>query len=154
MTYSYTDKTVHTLLIEDVANPAIFLPVRGTTDQYLVSSNGSTFLMQWDGESDTVQKGNTLFDLPGHVDSAYVGPNGRLYVGNFATSYCLDTPTFGLFRYSAESGLAQYSNDLGSTVGGVIIDSTYYHLDACEKKLSAYNLDPDTGNLCRFYFCA
>lgn len=154
VSYSYIDNSFRTITVEGIDNPAIFLPVSGTTDQYVVSTNETAFLIQWDGESDTASKGDILFEMPGHIDSAFVGPNGNFYVGDFDTSYCLHAPTYGLYSYSAQDGLSSYANDFGSTVGGVIIeeDQIYYHLDACQHELSAFDWDPVTGDLCKIHF--
>lgn len=158
LTYSYGDRRVRALLVDSVESPAVFLPLQNTTDWYLVSSNGTTFVMQWDGHSNVTHKLDTVFDVAAnsHVDSAYAGPNGRLYVGNFGPQYCLEPQRrFGLYSYSKD-GLTAYNESFLTTVGGVVIqeNNPYYHLDACKKKLSAFKWDPETGDLCKSFLLA
>lgn len=153
VTYSTVDKKVHSLVVDGIENPSLFFPINGTVDKYLVSSNGTGYIMQWDGESETAQILGTAFDMsPGHVDSGYIGPQGKLYVGDFGVDYCLDRSDYGLYGYSSSGSLTKYADGFTTTVGGVVVEATntFYHLGGCEKELIAFDWDPISGALCKF----
>lgn len=153
MRYSHVTRKVNTLVINGVDNPAIFMPIEGSDNQYLISSNNTAFLIGWDGHSKRVVKGREVFRVPSTslVDQANVGPDGKLYVGNFGPNYCADPRKWSLYGHTNQ-GLVEYNNEFVSTVGGVVIKETqtYYHLDACNKTLSSFKWDPITGALCKF----
>lgn len=154
ISFRHSDKKFHALKIDGVNNPAIFLPLNDTIDQYLFSSDNEAFIGTWDGESDSVQKGDTVFTVPpdSNIDSVTVGPNGKLYIGNFGSEYCLESARFSLFGLTDTNDLAQYGDGLVTSVGGVILryEQTYYHMDSCLKKLSAFKVNQD-GSLCKLY---
>lgn len=152
--YSYDDDKVYTITIDDVENPAIFMPINNSVDQYLVSSNDEAFLITWDGKSKNVKKGETIFTVPSgtQVDSASVGPNNELYVGNFGPQLCLEKQRFDFYGLSKDHELEEFGNGFITSVGGAFIDLIYYHMDTCNKSISSFDYDPETGALCK-YLC-
>lgn len=152
--YSYDEKKLYTLTIDGVNNPAIFLPLNNTNNKFLASSDDHAFIVEWDGNSTDVQMGETVFTVPqgSNVDSASVGPNGKVYVGNFGPQYCLESARFSYYGLSESHDLEEYGNGFITSVGGVLIEkeNIYYHMDTCGKKLSAFTCDPTTGALCKY----
>lgn len=151
--YSYTKNKVTILSIDGVEKPAVFLPIAGSDDEYLISSNNRAFLIEWNGHSKHAVQGRELFSVPPKslIDHVYVGPNSKLYIGNFGPNACADPPLWSLYGYKKHRGLSEYSDDFVTTVGGVVIKETktYYHLDTCTQTLSAFRWNPVAGGLCK-----
>lgn len=155
MCYSYADKQMHMIQLEGSADlGSIFLPIEGSSDQYLVSTANVGNLMQWDGQSDTAQKTGTVFEMDSasRVDGILVGPHGNMYVSDFGAENCLDPPRFGVYGYRAPDQLFEYADGFVTTAGSVLIQEhrVYYHLDGCAKKLHAFRWNPITDDLSKF----
>lgn len=152
ISYDFGTQHLYTLSIDGIEKPAIFLPLANSTNKYLASSNDEAFIVEWDGQSQDVRIGSDVFSVPAgsNVDSVSVGPNGKVYVGDFGPRYCLESARFGFYGLGDNNELKAYGDGFVTSVGGVVIESDriYYHMDTCAKKLSAFTWDPATGDLC------
>lgn len=152
--YSLLDNTTQTLTVDGVTYPAFFVPVEGSSDKYVVGSNQSAYIIDWDGSSDRGTIERTVFTVAPDslLNSAFTTATGELYTGTYGPTYCAGTPTQSFYRYTEADGLEVISSHFTSTVGTVIIENTLYHLDGCQQLLSAFDRDPTTGALSRCHF--
>lgn len=123
------------------------MPIAGSSNRYLVGSAATAVVIIWDGASGTATVERTVFTVPAGetFNSAYVGPNGELYVGTFGALLCTSEPVFSLYKYTPSGGLVQLLNGFVSIVGSVLVGQTLYHLDGCTKYLYALDLNPYNG---------
>lgn len=146
--YSLQDNTTKTVSVDGLTTPSYFIPVQDSDDQYVVSVNGSGFVINWDGISDHGQIERELFTISPDVttDSGYVSSAGELYTGTI-DHFCVGSSSQGFYRYTRDNGLELISKHFTSTVGSTIINNTLYHLDGCQQILAAWDIDPETRAL-------
>lgn len=145
--YSLAENKTYSCTVEGVLNPSFIFPVRDSYDQFLVGSNNSAVIVNWDGESDTGYIERTVFSVTPNtiINNAYVTESGDMYLGNYGPTFCNTGPHLSFYKYTVDGGLVEIANHYRSTVGVLIVEDTLYHLDACSQILSAYKRDPVTG---------
>lgn len=146
--YSFADEQVHLVELDDTVSVGIFMPVAGTSDQYLVNAENRAYVIEWDGRSQSVRKGATVFQLgpDSKIDSIFVGPNGNMYVGDFGPQNCLETARFGVYGYNAIEHLLQYADDFYTSGGGVVVpDHGVYYLGRMRKAIARIRMGSVDG---------
>lgn len=153
--YSLDEQKVYTCTVDGVTSPSFIVPVHGAADRFLVGSEGSGVIVQWDGYSDTGCIEQTIFTVAPNtiINSVYVTSSGDLYLGNYGPTYCDVEPVLSLYKFTAKAGLVEIANHYKSTVGVAIVGNQLYHLDACSQILRAFDLDPVTEELCKIAAC-
>lgn len=147
--YKWGQNTVQTLTIDGLTEPSYFIPLNGSSDQYVVSAGGSAYVVNWDGSSDRGSVERKLFTISPDLimDSGYTTEYGELFTGTITSDHCKGTPTHGFYRYTREYGLEQIADHFTGTTGVAIIDNTLLHMDGCLQLLTAWDIDPVTRAL-------
>lgn len=133
------------------------IPVKGTTDQFILGTDTKVSLVQWDGKSPQ----GRLLSVVGQVEKdkthtrfndAKADPKGRLYAGTMRLEECGDifAARWGTFyRYTRAAGFESLKTHIGVSNGLTWNEKTnrFYYIDSCDLDVKEFTYDPISGNL-------
>lgn len=125
------------------------MPILDGYNQYAVSSNSTVLIINWDGHSKKGKIERRVFSVRNgsFLSDPWVNWNGKLYVGNYGPGHCSEPPIYEQYAFKKYGQLDVFGNHYVSTAGNVLVEHTFYHLDACRKAITAFNWNPINGNL-------
>lgn len=174
--YSFLDGGFYSAYIEGVTSPSFIVPLRKNgkkcsnckksknankcNDQYFAVGADEVLIVKWNGMSTeaivvgtafTVERNRaeSRFDACGMPDR-----RGRFFGGTISPQICNATAIQSLYRYTDDGGLVNLVSGLKSSTGIVFDEKrrTMYHLDTCQLLITAYDWDPETGDICKCIF--
>lgn len=162
--YDYKTGEIFKATIKSDNSPiGFFVPVEGSTDEFVIGANRRVLLIKWDGKSSQAEILKVLVE----IDSTYVGnrindgkvdPNGVLFFGTMGdeTKFNLANTRVGSFyRFSNESG-ATIVNGFKENVGisnGLTWDlkrKKFYYIDSVTRDLKEFDYDSSKSEVCEF----
>lgn len=152
--YSYEEDRVYLASIADAALLGFIMPVDGCPDQYLIGANDTAILAHWDGRSSTATKQRDVFSIPDGLIGATVSPTSDIFFGSYGAKFCSEPPKISLYEYSKCGRLESVANNFVTSVGSAIDENAgkFYQLDACQKSITVFNLNRETGRLCKYFY--
>lgn len=147
--YSWAKNTTQTLTVDNLEGPTSFIPIKDSSNEYLVSVDGTAYVVNWDGQSDRAYVDRTLFTFPPNtlINSIFTSDAGELFAGSIASVHCEGGNIQSLYRYTPANGLELIFNNVSSTVGSVMYGNTLFHMDGCDKILYATDVHPKSRSL-------
>lgn len=142
-----------------------FIPIENSDDLFVIEvATRITKIIRWIGKSTFAKvfnsnafsveqelKYKTKFWQIGKED-----PAKRFFGGTFRNQLCNDSSTANasFYRYTKKDGVVRLIDGF-KVVGGFDWDTetnTLYIVDVCQSLINAYDWNPKTGNICRFFF--
>lgn len=160
--YSAQDGNFYSAYIEGSSSTGFILPLvkecRSKCDQqYFAVGNGSqTLMVKWNGKSTKGKIVGSIFEIEIESDSYWVGAStdskGRFYGGTLSRRFCNSTPAYSFYRFDKKHHLDRLFDGTRSTTGSVFNEKEQkmYHIDTCGLKLTEYDWDSKTGDICMF----
>lgn len=158
--YDTIERRIYAAYIEGAPSPAAYiLPIgdcNTNSTKYAVGIGHYTYIINWDGKSvvsTIVKRSFAIDDLDSASRLCVAKPNkfGKFYGGTCFSGFCNATKTASFNMYSREKGVQQIFNSIVSTTGIAYDEHTIYHLDACTKLLTAFDIDCK-GDVCKELF--
>lgn len=153
--YSYNDNTVYPAYLPGV-NSISFI-VANEDGTFTIGTGNTVQTIQWDGLSSNVTFISNKFSLDTNLPSALVAyarssPEGRFFGGTISSSYCVidDFSSHSVYRYDKQNGLVKVIS--GTYTVGIAFDPVkkiMYHLAPCRFYITAYDWNPETGDICK-----
>lgn len=148
--YAFDEDTVYRLTID---GPGFITPTASQPNRFIIGLYNAVKVIDWDGRSPTLApESSEQAIVTGAPDEGLISlltsPANDLYIGRVGVTHCtvpLSLPVYELLR---NGQLATAGDDLQSTGGMLLLDDVVYHIDICDKTLSAFDWDPSTGQLC------
>lgn len=170
--YSFLDGVFYSAFIEGVTSPSFILPLRKKckkckecdksknankyNDQYFAVGTGDVLIVKWNGMSTKATVVKTAFTdgrnrALSRFDTATPDRRGRFFGGTLEPEFCNATVIQSFYRYTDDGGLVELISGLKSSTGTVFDEErrTMYHLDSCQLLITAYDWDPETGDICK-----
>lgn len=161
--YSYRDGVLYSARIEGFNSVSFILPAKQkcckTGDLFVVATGSQVFTIKWDGLSNQAVAMNNLFTLDANlpmigVAAARTDPRGRFYGGTLFNGFCSASNRFNLsfYRYDIANGLTRLFGGLKVSIGTAFNEKArkMYHLELCQLKITEFDWDPATGDICNF----
>lgn len=152
--YSYKDNKVYAVIADGISSPGFFIPTKDSTDEYIVSMNGTIYAIKWNGQS---EKAKLLQEVAYagtndiHLHGTYARSDGALYVGSYGNKHCVGESIQPVYRYTKRGGLKQFTDDFVVVVA-IVFDEALdklYIADACTKKIKAFDWNQKDDSLCK-----
>lgn len=151
--YDYYADELYKATIDQLNWVSFALPIEGQRNRYLVGSNDTALLIDWDGKSSTVTKVREVFNIEAntYLNAVAIGLNGELITGGFGAAFCMNTANLSFYQFSEDGELSSSSGHHKSTIGLEIntAENILYQLDACQKHINAFDYNPQNGDLCK-----
>ncbi|CRK91220.1 CLUMA_CG004903, isoform A [Clunio marinus] len=157
--YDYKNGEIYRATIKD-NNAAIgfFIPVEGTTDEFVIGANREVLLIKWDGKSSQASISKVLVE----VDKAFSGnrcndgkvdPSGVLFFGTMGdeSKYDLSKTRVGSFYRFKDSttGAFELKNEIGIS-NGLTWDETnkkFFYIDSVTRDVKVYDYNQTTSEI-------
>lgn len=152
--YSLAKDKVYTVKVPGITgHPGFFVPIEDRRNRYVVGLSNAAIIIIWNGRSPWAIKERTLFTIPPNtnLNGLLISSQNDWYTGSYADSFCMAPPNQSVFQYLRSKTLENVSNNMGATVGMILIEktNTIYHVDACLKELRSFKYNPLNGKLCK-----
>lgn len=156
--YDYAENKTYNAKVDGEAVIAFIIPVKDTTDEFIIGTGKRITLISWDGKSETAKKIRTVGavedDLPDNrFNDAKTDPKHRFFGGTMRLEEMGDIfeKRLGSFyRYSKSSGFVVLKNKIGVSNGLAWNENTnkFYYIDSVDLDVKEYDYNPETGDIC------
>lgn len=136
-------------------NVSIIIPVKGKTDQFVITYGREVALITWDGESEKVASLEKLYEVDENTDNVLndgkCDASGRLWAGTLGAAPKDDQLPQGKGSfYSFKNGkVTKYLTKIGIS-NGIAIDSNlnkFYYIDSFKGTIDQYDFDLEKGTI-------
>lgn len=158
--YDYDENRVYTATIDGARTLLFLLPIKYTTDQFLIGIDRTAVIARWDGRSPNVTVDQPLFELDcglskNVINDIKTDERGRFYGGTKCVESCdTNEPATGAF-YGYEKGkcLRTFFENVFISNGLTWVRHTqkFYYVDSCKYDIKEFDYDPCTGDICRSF---
>lgn len=147
--YAIDEDRVYWLGLDEKNTPGFFVPIENKPNHYLAGLGNKAVVFKWDGHKYKAERVQELFSAPAGIElnGLVVSPQNDWYIGNYAPGFCAAPATQSLFGYLRDKQFVKFGGSFNTSVGEVMIGQTVYQIDACTKTLSAFDWNPDNGQL-------
>lgn len=156
--YSYDDNAVYSAYLSGVNSVSFIIANQDGT--FTVGVGNDVQIIQWDGLSSYARFISNQFSLDANVpmtmiSEGRVSPAGRFFGGVLSKDYCkrTDFSPYSVYKYDKPNGLVKVIS--GTYTLGIVFDpvkNIMYHLGACLFYITAYDWNPNTGDICKNFF--
>lgn len=151
--HKYVPSTGHHAQITFDKPTSIIIPVRGKTDQFIVTLERDLVLVTWDGVSEKPSKVEKITDVDGNtenrINDGKCDPSGRLWMGTMGPEHVIGHYLEGrgtLFSYSSGK-LTPHISNIGISNGlawNTQLKKMYY-IDSLAYRVDAFDYEHTTG---------
>lgn len=145
--------------IENGAAPSFIIPLRGESNQFLISDKHTVSIVEWNGIDSVAWIVREVFSVETDEEFANnnwniqkASPTCTFYGGTFRGIIC--SPESGaiasFYMYTKSNGVQRLVNEL-KVAGGIdwnLYENLFYLIDSCNLTIREYDYDPVTGNIC------
>lgn len=156
--YDFKEKVLYSAYIEGESSPIYFYPIKDChqhKDLFVVGLANATKIVNWNKRSTVARVVDTLFTIqPENPDGLLcvgrVDPFGFLYAGTFTYRFCSGPSNASFYSYTKQKGLQRIFGNVISTTGIAFgtNEKKLYHLESCTGLITAFDVVPDTGDIC------
>lgn len=157
----YKTGEIYKATIRDDSSPiGFFIPVNGTTDEFVVGANRRVLLIKWDGKSGQATVLKSLVEVDknytdNRCNDGKVDPAGVLFFGSMGdqSKYDLAVTRHGAFyRFTKETGAVELKKDVGISNGLTwdVKRKKFYYIDSVTRDVKEYDYDPITSEISKF----
>lgn len=155
--YDYKKNQVYTATVEGDLKPISFIiPVKGSTDEFVISIGTSVSVISWNGESAKAKLIRKLDErnLPdvrfndGKVDtSSRFLFTGTMRLEELGGLYGARLGTF--YNYSVKGGFTSFRTNIGISNGLAWNEKTskFYYIDSIDRNIKEYDYNKVTGDI-------
>lgn len=157
--FDYKNGEIYKATIKDDDSPiGFFIPVNGTTDEFVIGARRRVLLIKWDGKSGQATIAKVLAEIDqGHegnrCNDGKVDPSGVLFFGSMGDeSLDLAKNRHGAFyRYSKETGAVQLKTNIGISNGLTwdVKRKKFYYIDSKTRDVKEFDYDKATSGICK-----
>lgn len=158
--YDYKNGEIYKATIKDDNSPiGFFIPVNGTTDEFVIGANRRLLLIKWDGKSGQASISKVLAEIdPDHegnrCNDGKVDPSGVLFFGSMGDQSKFDlakTRIGAFYRFSKDTGAVELKKDIGISNGLTwdVKRKKFYYIDSVTRDVKEFDYDVTTSEICK-----
>jgi gluconolactonase len=157
--YDYKSGEIYKATIKDDDSPiGFFIPVDGTSDEFVIGANRRVLLIKWDGKSRQASVLKVLVEVdkeyPGNrINDGKVDRSGVLFFGSMGDESKFDlaeTRVGSFYRFTNSTGAVNLKGQVGIS-NGLTFDSKrqkFYYIDSITRDIKEFDYDPATSQIC------
>lgn len=157
--HDFKNGEIYRATIKDDSSPiGFFVPVEGTSDEFVVGANRRVLLIRWDGKSGqaTVLKSLAEVDqthVGNRINDGKVDPKGVLFFGSMGDEAKFDlfeTKVGTFYRFTNETGAVPLKANVGISNGLTwdVNRKKFYYIDSVARDVKQFDYDPVTSQIC------
>lgn len=161
--FDYKNGEIYKATIKDDDSPiGFFIPVNGTTDEFVIGASRRVLLIKWNGKSGQATIAKVLAEIDqGHegnrCNDGKVDPSGVLFFGSMGdqSKFDLAKNRLGAFyRYSKETGAVQLKTNIGISNGLTwdVKRKKFYYIDSVARDVKEFDYDKATSGICKNFY--
>lgn len=160
--YDYNLNKTFVSTVDNEPLMTFILPIKGTTDQFLIGTTNEAKVIRWDGISSKGEVLRTAFEVEkddfyktNRFNDAKADPTGRFLGGTQRFKECdrssLDLANASLYSFDHEHGVRQLRENIFISNGLTWVNKTnkFYYIDSCTNDVKEFDYDLATGDLCK-----
>lgn len=141
--FNYKSSKTYCTTIPGEQYASAIIPVKASTDKFVVALRNSIKVIEWDGKSQNVSVTQEIFTskTDNFMDTAKADETGRLYFGTYGAAICGSESNNSLYSWTPEDGVQVVLYGFKSCFGLAFNSKIHkaYFMDTCNNTITEFD---------------